>query len=228
MTDAVADAVQNGWDAPSVSLYDDEPGDEGSVEGGILDYRVLGYPGGAIVLVVLDCDSFVQASIVAAALAQHLITWSPGLLEYAPTGLEISQRDTPYSGDSWLPPIADEEPVPQRRWPLAELLAENVKELAGQYLLATAIRAVWHPTEHANSDRADDIVTGAVEFPWAGQLSHALGVLLIRAARFERSNGSRAQLVAHGSGDLALAGTCSGEHEKPVTITTATGSPTTR
>jgi hypothetical protein len=210
LIDAVADAVKNGWDAPLVSVHDEESDDELSDEespgGEVLDHRILGYPGGAIVLVVLECDDFMQASIVVAALAKHLITWSPALLEYAPNGLEISQLDEPYDEDNWLPPIADEEPDPQPRWPLSELLDENVKELAGQYLLAAAIRAIWHPAEHAHRDPADDIVAGSVVHPWGNVLSHALGILLVRAARFESRHGSQAKLVVHGSGDLALAG----------------------
>ena len=209
LIDAVADAVKNGWDAPLVSVRDDESDDELSDEespgGEILDHRILGYPGGAIVLVVLDCDDFMQASIVVAALAQHLTTWSPALLEYVPSGLEISPLDVPYDEDNWLPPMAGEGSDPRPRWPLSELLDENMKELAGQYLLAVAIRAIWHPTEHAYGDPADDIVAGSVEHPWGNVLSHALGVLLVRAARFESRHGSQAKLIVHGSGDVALA-----------------------
>lgn len=208
LIDAVSDAVRNGWEAPRVSVHDesdDELGDDGSSGGDILDYRVLGYPGGAIILVVLDCDDFMQASIVVAALARHLTTWSPALLEYAPNGLEISPLDKPFDDDTWLAPAADEEPDPQPRWPLSQLLDENVKELAGQYLLAVALRAIWNPTEHAYRDPADDIIAGSVEHPWGNLLSHALGVLLIRAARWESRHGSGAKLIVHGSGDLALA-----------------------
>jgi hypothetical protein len=209
LMDAIADAVKNGWDAPLVPVHDDEPDDDVSDEkspgGEVLDHRILGYPGGAIVLVVLDCDDFMQVSIVVAALARHLTTWSPALLAYAPTGLEISQLDEPYDEDNWLPPIADEEPDWRPRWPLSELLDENVTELAGQYLLAVAVRAIWHPTEHAYGDRADDIVAGSVEFPWGKVLSHALGILLVRAARFESRHGTQARPIVQGSGDLALA-----------------------
>ncbi|MBL7261585.1 hypothetical protein [Paractinoplanes lichenicola] len=207
LIDAVADAVKNGWDAPLVydDESDDEMGDEESSGGEVLDHRILGYPGGAIVLVVLDCDDFMQASVVIAALARHLTSWSPALLEYAPSGLEISPLDKPYDEDNWLPPIADEESDPRPRWPLSALLDENVKELAGQYLLAAAIRAIWHPTERAHRDPTDDIVAGSVEYPWGTVLSRALGILLIRAARFESQRGSQAKLIVHGSGDLALA-----------------------
>ncbi|WP_412746005.1 hypothetical protein [Krasilnikovia sp. MM14-A1004] len=209
LIDAVADAVRNGWEAPRVSVHDDESDDElrdGESSGGdILDYRVLGYPGGAIILVVLDCDDFMQASIVVAALAQHLTTWSPALLEYTPIGLEISQLDKPYDEDNWLAPMAGEETDPRPRWPLSQLLDENLQGLAGQYLLAVAVRAMWNPTEHAYGDRAEDVVAGSVEHPWGNVLTHALGVLLIRAARLESRRGSPAKLVVHGSGDLALA-----------------------
>ncbi|WP_106131359.1 hypothetical protein [Pseudosporangium ferrugineum] len=210
LIDAVADAVKNGWDAPLVSVHDDESDDELSDDespgGEVLDHRILGYLGGAIVLVVLDCDDFMQASIVVASLARHLTTWSPALLEFTPSGLEISRLDEPYDEDNWLPPIADDESDPRPRWPLSELLDEQVKELSGQYLLAVAVRAIWHPAEHPYGDPADDIVAGSVEHPWGNVLSHAVGILLIRAARFESRHGSQAKLLVHGSGDLALAG----------------------
>jgi hypothetical protein len=208
LIEAVSDAVQNGWDAPRVSAGNDETDfgdDDESSDGAILDYRVLGYPGGAIVLVVLDCDDFMQSAVAVAALTQHLTTWSPGLLEFAPQSVEITRLDKPFDEDNWLPPLTDEERDSGPRWPLSELLDENLQELAGKYLLATALRAVWHPAAQVFGDRADDVVAGSVRHPWGKVLSHELGVLLISAARFEGRHGSRAKLIVHGSGDLALA-----------------------
>jgi hypothetical protein len=83
MTDAVANAIEAGWDAPRVSADDDEDmriPDDDSPNGAILDYRVFGYRGGAIILVVLEDGDLAQTSVGIAGLAQHLTSWSPGLL----------------------------------------------------------------------------------------------------------------------------------------------------
>lgn len=217
MMDAVASAIEAGWEAPRIFVGDDddtgipdESPDDDSPDGAVLDYRVLGYPGGAIILVVLDGDDLMQTSVAITGLAQHLTTWSPGLLEYSPDEVTISKADEAYDGENWLPRIDaddddDEEDREQPRWHLAELLDDDLQDLASEYLLARAIRSLWHPTDLVEGHRARDVVLGAVEDPWGRELTSALGVLLIRAARFEHRSGSSATLVIQGSGEPELA-----------------------
>ena len=87
VAEAVAAAVAAGWEAPRIVSTDDdfEAGtvDDEDEDGSILDYRVLGYPGGAIIYVVLEGADTEQAALAAAGLARHLTTWSPTLLEYS-------------------------------------------------------------------------------------------------------------------------------------------------
>lgn len=52
LMDAVGAAIQAGWESPRV-LSEDEGDDEHQGGGSVEDYRVLGYPGGAIVYVLL-------------------------------------------------------------------------------------------------------------------------------------------------------------------------------
>lgn len=216
MMDALANAIEAGWEAPRIvvdedggpGLLDEPPGD-GSPDGTVLDYRVLGYPGGAIILVVLDGGSLMQTSVAITGLAQHLTTWSPGLLEYAPDEVKISRADEPYDGENWLPRLDGdddgEEDTEEPRWHLAELLDDDFQELASEYLLARGIRSLWHPADPVEGHRARDVVLGAVESPWGRELASALGILLIRAARFENRSGSCAGLVVQGSGEPGLA-----------------------
>ena len=215
MMDALANAIKAGWEAPRIvvdedggpGLLDEPPGD-GSPDGTVLDYRVLGYPGGAIILVVLDGGSLMQTSVAITGLAQHLTTWSPGLLEYAPDEVEISRADEPYDGENWLPRLDsddEEEDTEEPRWHLAELLDDDFQELASEYLLARGIRSLWHPADPVEGHRARDVVLGAVESPWGRELASALGVLLVRAARFENRSGSSAGLIIQGSGEPELA-----------------------
>ena len=128
VTEAVTAAVEAGWHSPAiVSDLDDEPDLEPG-DNSVLDYRVFGYPGGAIILVVVDCDDLEQAALAAAALARHLITWSPDLLAYSVDKVSASRRDEPYEGDSWLrPELEDDEE--EARWPQAELLGEELRVL---------------------------------------------------------------------------------------------------
>jgi len=224
MMDAVASAIEAGWEAPRIFTDEDfadkdfadkddapgvleEPEDDASPDGAILDYRVLGYPGGAIILVVLDGGDLMQTSVAITGLAQHLTTWSPGLLEYSPDEVSIAKVDEPYDGENWLPQLGDEdeEDSEQPRWHLAELLDDGLRELAAEYLLAQGIRSLWQPTDVVEGQRARDVVLGAVEDPWDRELTSALGVLLVRAARFEHRAGSAANLVIQGSGEPGLA-----------------------
>lgn len=215
MTEAVASAIEAGWDAPLVHVDEDEdaeipddlPEDDGAPGGTILDYRVFGYPGGAIILVVLDGGDLAQTSVAIAGLARHLTSWSPGLLAYSPDEIKISKIDKPYDARNWLPPVdEDEEDEPERpRWPLAGLLDDDLQEMAAAYLLALAVRSLWHPAEPVESRRARDVVLGAAEDPWGGELTGALGVMLIQAARLESGSGSFASLVVQGAGAPELA-----------------------
>lgn len=214
MMDAVANAIEAGWEVPRIFTGEDddtgildEPPDDESPDGTVLDYRVLGYPGGAIILVVLDGGDLMQASVAITGLARHLTTWSPGLLEYSPDEVKISKVDEPRDGENWLPRIdgGEEEDREQPRWQLAELLDDDLQKLASEYLLAQGIRSLWHPTDPVEGLRARDVVLGAAEEPWGRELTSALGVLLIRAARLENRSGSAANLVVQGSGEPGLA-----------------------
>ncbi|MGH3165754.1 MAG: hypothetical protein ACRDN0_07645, partial [Trebonia sp.] len=217
MMDAVSDAIQAGWEAPRLiteedaDLRDDPAGDltshlpgseDGSPDGAILDYQVLGYPGGAIIVVVLDSGDLTQTAVAATGLAQHLTTWSPGMLEYSPSEVSISQLDEPYDEENWLPPLVDEsddeDGTEDPRWPMAGLLDGELRALGAEYLLARGIRSLWDPTEFSRD--AWNVVARAVEYPWGSELTRALGVLLIRAARLEKTRleaegGTTAKLI---------------------------------
>lgn len=232
MMDAVSDAIQAGWEAPRVvadedaglpgdltgeiagDLPDDLSGGDGLPDGTILDYQVLGYPGGAIIVVVLDSGDLTQTAVAATGLAQHLTTWSPGMLEYSPSEVSISQLDQPYDEENWLPPLVDEadgldeDAGEDPRWPVAGLLDAEFRALGAGYLLARAVRSLWDPTEFSRD--AWNLVARAVEYPWGGELTRALGVLLIRAARLETNRieaegGTAAKLIVRGSGNPELA-----------------------
>ncbi len=206
VTDAVAAAVEAGWQAPRVTSADDDADPETAEEDGesLLDYRVLGYPGGAIIVVVLEDGDLEQTALAVAALAHHLTTWSPGLLAYSVEKVSISRLDKPYDADNWLPPIADQELAPC--WPEAELLDDELRSLAAQYLLALAMRSLWNPVRD-NRPRTDaqDVVAGAIDDPWGRELTSALGTLLIGAARLEATADAGARLIVRGAGDPGLA-----------------------
>jgi hypothetical protein len=206
VTDAVAAAVEAGWQAPIAATSADDDDSEAAEDdsGSVLDYRVLGYPGGAIIIVVLEGGDLEQAVLAVSALARHLTTWSPGLLEYSVNKVSISKLDKPYDADNWLPPFADEEPAP--RWPLAELFGGELQSLAAAYLLARAVRSLWDPAASSRpTTDAQDVVAGAIEHPWGRELVSALGPLLISAARLESDPDRDAKLVLHGAGDPELA-----------------------
>lgn len=211
MMDAVASAIEAGWDAPRISTGEDEdeaaeiPDD--APDGTVLDYRVFGYPGGAIILVVLDGGGLVQTSAGIAGLAEHLTSWSPGLLAYSPDEINISKIEKPYDAENWLQPVdkAEDSDSERPRWPLAVLLDDDLQEMASGYLLALAVWSLWHPADAIMSHRASDVVLGAVEHPWGRELASALGVMLIQAARLESASGSFARLVVQGAGAPELA-----------------------
>jgi hypothetical protein len=228
MMDAVSDAIQAGWEAPRVVAEEDPDlagdltagisggltdGEDGAPDGRILDYQVLGYPGGAIIVVVLDSGDLTQTAVAATGLAQHLTTWSPGMLEYSPSEVSISQLDEPYDDENWLPPLVDEadgidgeEVAEDARWPMAGLLDSELRTLAAEYICARAIRSLWDPSEFSRD--AWNAVARAVEYPWGGELTRSLGMLLVRAARLEAARtagGTAPRLVVRGSGDPGLA-----------------------
>lgn len=221
LTAALAAAVEQGWDAPLVisgdnadgaetggldadDLEDDLSGNSGSV----LDYRVLGYPGGAFILVVLDGPdlAFEQASLATATLGRHLTTWSPALLDYRITEVQVVPVDEPHDPENWLPPIEDEE-KPRPRWPLHALLDDNLRELATRYILAAGVRSLWGSVQAGYQARVgvEDIVTSGNAHPWASELTSALGELLVRAARLEAFTGAQSSHVLRGGGDPDLA-----------------------
>lgn len=236
MTEALAQAVAAGWQSSWVATGDfepeeleevyvdsdtldpgEDPDDENEievqveqVEGSVLDHRVLGYPGGAFVLVVLDGQGldFEQAALVVAALGRHLTTWSPGLLEYAVQEVKVSMIAKPYDEENWLPPLDDaegEDLAPQ--WPLVELMDDDLQSLAARYFLAGAVRSLWNPARRVNNPAFDarDVAVGAADGPWGRELTSALGELLVRAARLEAAAGTGAKLTARGDGDPELA-----------------------
>lgn len=214
MMDAVAHAIEAGWEAPRVSAdavedveVPDESSDDDRSDGRILDYRVLAYPGGAIVLVVLDGGDLLQTSVAVAGLAGHLTTWSPGLLEYSPDEIKISTIDEPYDDTTWLPPLNEDDESESERphWRLAELLGRELLDYAAKYLLAQAVRSLRDPTHPVDGHRARDIVLGSVESPWRTEMVSGLGVLLVQAARVENSSGAFAELLVQGSGAPELA-----------------------
>jgi len=80
----------------------------------------------------------------------------------------ISKIDKPYDDENWLPPVEGDESE-RPRWHLAELLDEELQDLAARYLLAYAVRSLWDPAAPRHRQRAWDIVVGAVEdhiAPW--------------------------------------------------------------
>jgi hypothetical protein len=214
MMDAVANAIESGWAAPRVLADEDDDArppddaaDDDSPDGAVLDYRVFGYPGGAIILVVLDGGDLMQTSAGITGLAQHLTTWSPGLLAYSPDEINISKIEKPYDDENWLRPAGGngEDDSERPRWHVAQLLDPDLQEIASGYLLARAVRSLWRPTDPVEGHRARDIVLSAVETPWSRELVGALGLLLIQAARWGSRSGSSVGLVVQGAGAPELA-----------------------
>ena len=196
---------------------DDEDGDldadadgDHEVERRVLDHRILGYPGGGFVLVVLGGDglTFEEAALAAATLGRHLTSWSPGLMACSVDSVKVSPLDSPYDGEDWLPPIADtpEETTPS--FSLVEHMGRDLHSLAAKYLLAGAVRSLWSPGQRVNNGSwliAREVVLGAAQHPWGRELTSALGTLLIKAARYEDESGGDAPLVVTESGSVELA-----------------------
>ncbi|MFF5112197.1 hypothetical protein [Streptosporangium sp. NPDC000509] len=206
LMDTVAAAIQAGWDSPRV-IPEDEPDDEHEEGGSIQDYRILGYPGGAIIYVLLVGAELEQAALAVAAFGRHLTTWSPELLAYSVAEMNVSRYDEPYDADNWLPPFDDDEQQPRPHWPPEALLDKDLLAMNARYLLAGAVRSLWEPGRRVGSPAVDpyDIAAGAAEHPWRGAFVQALGTLLIRAAQLDARLGASTKLTAQGAGDLALA-----------------------
>ncbi|WP_067491124.1 hypothetical protein [Actinomadura hibisca] len=206
MMDALAAAVEEGWSSPLPLLPAAEDEHEGT-GGTVLDYRVLGYPGGGMVLVVLDGEDirYEQAALATAALGGHCTSWSPGLMEYTVTEVLITPLDEPHDAENWLPPFADEE-EPTVRWPLEHLIGDDLQSLAARYLLLAGVRSLWNVPRRSDRPRidADDVAIGAADHAWSPELAGELGTLLIQAARLERELSSEPGPVVLGEADAEL------------------------
>lgn len=205
VTEAVLAAVEEGWRSPRVVGDDGVPAPQSDDDDAVLDYRVLGYPGGAFIFVVLPDVGLESASLAAASLAHHVTTWSPGLLEYSVERLKVSPLAEPHDEENWLPPF--EEPVDPSGVSVPELLGGELLAMNARYLLAGALASLWDPTRTGAKDvlEAADLVAGASEAPWGTALVDQLGVLLVRAARLESRIGNESRLIVRGGGDLDLA-----------------------
>lgn len=98
----------------------------------VLDHRVIGYPGGAVVTVVLDGDGldFEEAAAALASLGRHLTTWSPELLAYRLQQVEVAKLDHRWDEEHWLPPLDHDRADDRPAWPLPVLMGDPLQELA--------------------------------------------------------------------------------------------------
>jgi hypothetical protein len=219
ITAALAAALEQGWESRWRVVRDDhdEDGDldadgdgDHEVERRVLDHRILGYPGGGFVLVVLGGDglTFEEAALAAATLGRHLTSWSPGLMACSVDSVKVSPLESPYDGEDWLPPIADTPEDTTPSFPLVEHMDSDLQSLAAKYLLAGAVRSLWSPGQRVNNRSwliAREVVLGAAQHPWGRELTSALGTLLIKAARYEEESGGNAPLAMTQSGSMELA-----------------------
>ncbi|MEV0645896.1 hypothetical protein AB0I28_11600 [Phytomonospora sp. NPDC050363] len=202
VAEAVLAAVEEGWRSPPIERDVEAEAAEGDTDT-VLDYRVLGYPGGAFVVVVLPDVGLEAAALAAASLARHVVTWSPGLLEYSVGKLNIAPLDEPFDAENWLPPFTDE--IAFAAGPLPDLLSEELRALCARYLIVSALPSLWDPASPEGALDAADVVAGAAEQPWDRDLVTQLGMLVVRAARLEARQDGKARLVVRGSGELDLA-----------------------
>jgi len=111
MIEALSAALAAGWQSRWTVIsrdddFDDEPhgldtgGSDEAADRSVLDHRILGFPGGARLLVVLDGEGLTveEALLAAAALGRHVTSWSPALLECAVKQVKVSLLDEPYDG----------------------------------------------------------------------------------------------------------------------------------
>ncbi len=198
----IGDLVQAGWEVTGfaeVSGIDEDP--QSDAHGELLDFRVLGYPGGAYVGLVVDSE-LDEALAVGAGLARHLISSAPVLLGWSVESLRSYRLASPGPAGTWLPDPADACP----RFPVAEHLSNDLQKLAAQYLIAGAVQNLADPTGSTRKVDASDLVAGVLaESPWDREVAGALGGLLIAAGRGEAETDERGRLVAHGEGDRELA-----------------------
>ena len=131
----------------------------------MLDYCVLGYPGGAIILLVLDSGDLTHALLSITGLARHLSAWSPGMLEYTPSEIKVSMIHRPYEGAHWLPPLPEDgESSEKPRFPLAAHLGGELQALAAGYLLACAVRSLHDPADPRGGPVRPDFISAEVSF----------------------------------------------------------------
>jgi hypothetical protein len=112
--DALSAAMTEGWKSvfAVVLSTDDIKGSAVLVPAvrKVLDYRIVGYAGGAMVRAVLDGEGldFEEAAAALASLGRHLTTWSPELLQYTLQRVEVSRLEQRWDQDNWLPPLNDQ------------------------------------------------------------------------------------------------------------------------
>lgn len=205
--DALSAAMTEGWSSPLTLILTEDTPDDGepdwaAPERQVVEHRIIGYPGGAAVTVVMDGDNldFEEAAAALASLGKHLTTWSPELLEYTLQQVEVSRLDQRWDDENWLPPLDHDEDDKQPTWPLSALMGDPLHELAAQYLVAGAVRSVWEPGKRVNypAFTARDVALGAVDYPWHNEVTTALGSMLIQAAQFEAEDYAPL-IVAEGS-----------------------------
>lgn len=162
ITEVLAAAVGQGWETRWTAVHDNHPDDEtfagepdeepGSVERTVLDHRILGYPGGGLVYVVLGGDglTFEEAALAAAELGRHITMFSPGLMACTVQSIQVSVLDDPYDDENWLPPLNEDADDTRPHFPLFEHVDDALQELSAKYLLAGAVRSLWSPGQRVN------------------------------------------------------------------------------
>lgn len=157
----------------------------------VLEHRVIGHPGGAVITAVLDGEGldFEEVATTFTSVGRHLTTQSPELREYTLRQIEVSKLEQRRGDDDWLPPLdharADDPPA----WPLPDLLGDPLQHLAAQYLVAGAVRSVWESGKQVDYPvfAARVAALGAADRFWQTEITTALGAMLIQAARLERA-----------------------------------------
>jgi hypothetical protein len=180
----------------------DADGGDGGVETAVLEFRVLYSARHARIAAVVDVEDFEAASSIAVALGRHVCMYSPDIMDWRLTGVQVTPLAGPFDGERWLP---DPALIGEPRHDLAEQLPRPVVELGSRYLLAGAVRNLW---DRSDTDRStvpvDWLLSGADDLPWSRDLGSALTELLTLARRVDDLTGRPGQLVP-GPGDDALA-----------------------
>lgn len=70
----------------------------------LVDYRTVGYQGGAMITALMDGEGleFEEATAALTSLGRHLTTWSPELLEYSLQSVQIAKLGQGWNKDNWL------------------------------------------------------------------------------------------------------------------------------